>query len=73
MIAAPADGKVMVQRVVFGSQAAKYGLSAGDEITTVLVPAHRPNRYWFAIPALLLLGGIVLLQRRRQRFALAPA
>jgi len=33
----------------------------------VLVPAHRPTRYWFAIPALLLLGGIILLQRRRQR------
>ena len=73
VVAPPADGKVMVQRVTFGSQAAKYGLAAGDEITSVLVPAHRPNRYWFALPALLLLAGIVMLQRRRQHLALAPA
>jgi TRAP transporter 4TM/12TM fusion protein len=73
VVAAPADGKVMVQRVAFGSQAAKYGLAGGDEITSVLVPAHRPNRYWFAVPALLLLAGIAFLQRRRQKFALARA
>ncbi len=56
-----------VQRVQFGSQAAKYGLSAGDEVTSVLVPAHRPNRYWFAIPGFLVLAGVVLLQLRRRR------
>ena len=51
----------------FGSQAAKYGLAAGDEITAVLVPADRPDRYWLAIPALLLLAGIVMLQLRRRK------
>jgi TRAP transporter 4TM/12TM fusion protein len=65
--------KMTVSLVSFGSEAAKYGLAPGDEITTVLVPAHRPSRYWFAIPALLLLGAIVLLQRRRQGFKLAVA
>jgi len=60
-------GKVTVQSVSFGSEASKYGLAAGDEVLAVLVPAHRPSRYWFAIPALLLLGGIVLLQLRRKR------
>jgi Domain of unknown function (DUF3394) len=65
--------KITVQLVRFGSEAAKYGLAPGDEITAVLVPAHRPSRYWFALPALLLLTGIVALQRRRQRFALAIA
>ena len=60
-------GKMTVQRVQFGSQAAKYGLSAGDEVTSVLVPAHRPNRYWFAIPGFLVLAGVVLLQLRRRR------
>ncbi len=65
--------KVAVQLVRFGSEAAKYGLAPGDEITAVLVPSHRPSRYWFALPALLLLAGIVALQRRRQRFALAIA
>jgi hypothetical protein len=64
---ADVGGKLTVQTVTFGSAAAKYGLAAGDEIVSVLVPAHRPNRYWFALPALLLLAGVVLLQRRRQR------
>jgi TRAP transporter 4TM/12TM fusion protein len=58
--------QVTVKLVSFGSEAAKYGLAAGDEVTSVLVPAQRPSRYWFAIPALLLLAGIILLQRRRQ-------
>lgn len=53
----------------FGSQAAKYGLAAGDEITSVLVPAQRVSRFWFAIPALLLLAGVVMLQIRRRRGA----
>lgn len=57
----------------FGSQAAKYGLGAGDEVTAVLVPAHRPNRYWLTIPALLILAGIVILQRRRRAPKLAMA
>jgi hypothetical protein len=64
----------MVQTVKFGSEAAKYGLAAGDEVTAVLVAADRPSRYWFALPAVALLGFIVILQwRRRQRRALAFA
>jgi hypothetical protein len=41
----------------------------------VLVPADRPSRYWFAVPALALLGIVVLLQmqRRRVKPAAAPA
>jgi hypothetical protein len=59
--------KVTVQAVRFGSEATKYGLAAGDEIIAVLVPTDRPSRYWFAVPALLLLWGIIALQRRRQQ------
>ena len=65
--------KVTVKLVTFGSEAAKYGLAAGDEITAVLVPAHRPSRYLFALPALVLLIGIIVLQRRRRQFNLAIA
>lgn len=60
-------GPVMVQTVKFGSEAAKYGLAAGDEVTAVLIAAERPSRYWFALPALALLVLIVILQRRRQQ------
>ncbi len=65
--------KVTIKLVAFGSEAAKYGLASGDEITAVLVPAHRPSRYLFALPALALLAVIVLLQRRRRRHGLAVA
>ena len=66
-------GKVTISLVSFGSEAAKYGLTPGDEITTVLVPAQRPSRYLFAIPALLLLGGVFVLQLRRRKLKLAVA
>ncbi|MER9596004.1 TRAP transporter permease [Mesorhizobium sp. M0244] len=58
---------VTVGVVRLGSQAAKFGLQPGDEINQVLVPAERPSRYWFAIPALLLLGLVVWVQKRRRR------
>jgi TRAP transporter 4TM/12TM fusion protein len=60
-------GDTRVQTVKFGSEAAKYGLAGGDKIISVLVPAERPSRYWFALPALMLLAGVVLLQLRRRR------
>ena len=66
-------GDVTVQSVRFGSEAAKYGLAAGDKVSGVLVPANRPSRYWFAVPALLLLAAIVMLQLRRRRPQLALA
>jgi hypothetical protein len=59
--------EVTVQSVRFGSEAAKYGLAGGDQIVNVLVPAERASRYWFVLPALLLLAGIVALQLRRRR------
>ena len=65
--------QVTISLVSFGSEAAKYGLAPGDQITSVLVPTDRASRYWFAIPALLLLGGVVLLQRRRQQLKLVVA
>jgi TRAP-type uncharacterized transport system fused permease subunit len=64
---------VAVQNVRFGSEAAKYGLSAGDQVTAVLVPADRVSRYWFVLPALALLALIGLLQLRRSRPQLALA
>ncbi|WP_430727115.1 TRAP transporter permease [Variibacter gotjawalensis] len=62
---------VMIQAIRFGSEARKFGLQQGDEIKAVVVPAERPSPYWFAIPALLLFGFIIFLQKRRQREAVA--
>lgn len=59
--------KVTVRQIKFGSEAAKYGIGAGDEITAVLTAADRPSRYWIAIPAIALLGLIVFMQLRRRR------
>jgi hypothetical protein len=59
--------------VSFGSEVAKYGLAPGDEVIAVLAPADRPNRYWFVVPALLLLAAIMALQRRRLQPKVAVA
>jgi hypothetical protein len=67
-----AGDALMIQSVRFGSEARKYGLQQGDEIRAVLVPAERPSPYWFALPALVLLGLIIVAQIRRRRMA-APA
>jgi len=63
--------RTQIGAVRFGSQATKFGLATGDEVIAVLIPAERPNRYWLALPALLILAGVVLLQRRRQQPATA--
>lgn len=65
--------KTTIMAPRFGSEAIKYGLTPGDEIIAVLVPAQRASRFWFTLPAFLLLAGIVLLQLRRRKPALAKA
>ncbi|TPI77999.1 TRAP transporter permease [Mesorhizobium sp. B2-8-9] len=64
-------GDTMTVGIVrLGSQAAKFGLQPGDEITGVMVPNDRPSRYWFVLPALCLFGLVFWLQRRRKQAAL---
>ncbi|MBU6378279.1 MAG: DUF3394 domain-containing protein [Gammaproteobacteria bacterium] len=48
-----------------GSEAARLKLRPGDKIEGVLTPNPRPDPFLFAIPALVLLGLIMLIQRRR--------
>lgn len=44
-------GDTMTVGIVrLGSEAAKFGLQPGDEITEVMVPNSRPSRYWFVLP-----------------------
>ncbi|MBV9347619.1 MAG: DUF3394 domain-containing protein, partial [Pseudolabrys sp.] len=59
-------GKTTVRSVRFGSEAAKYRLTQGDEITAVQVPSDRPSRFWFVIPALAGFALILFVQQRRR-------
>ena len=60
---------VRVSTIKFGSYAKRIGLEPGHTVQNLLLPADRPSKYWFQIPALLLLGLVAALQRRRSRIA----
>ena len=59
--------KIQVAAVQFGSTAEKLGIEQGFDITQVEVPADRPSKEWAFIPAMALLGLIVMVQRARGR------
>lgn len=62
------DGdSLMVVATKFGSTAEKLGIEQSFRITSLEVPAQRPAKEWFFVPALALLALIILLQRRRMR------
>jgi TRAP transporter 4TM/12TM fusion protein len=67
------DDKVLIDNAAFDSLAANAGLDFDQKILTVLVPVSQPARELMYIPALLLLGGIFLLQRRRHKSGVASA
>jgi TRAP transporter 4TM/12TM fusion protein len=60
------DGSILVDGIGFDSPAEKVGFDFDQIIETVGAPVDRPAREWFHVPALLLLGVIVVLQRRRR-------
>ena len=60
-------GKLIVDTVVFGSTAERQKIDFDFEIAGVQVKADRPPKQLFYIPALALLGFIIMLQRRRLR------
>ncbi|KJE36008.1 C4-dicarboxylate ABC transporter [Thalassospira sp. HJ] len=61
------DGRIYIDDLVFAGPAEKAGLDFDFEITAVKVESDRPAKEVFFIPAFLLLGGIIVLQRRRKR------
>ncbi|KZD09993.1 TRAP transporter permease [Oceanibaculum pacificum] len=65
--------KLFVDDIVFGGPAEKAGIDFDWEIKLVEMPAEQPDKQWMFIPALLLLAGIVLLQRRRREQPGRPA
>ncbi len=58
--------KVFVDDVVFGGYAEKQKIDFDWELTSLQVPAQRPPKELFYLPALLLLGLICWLQRGRR-------
>jgi len=68
MMVAPLGDAVSVTQVIERGDAARYGVGTGWDIEQVLVPnPERPPKELMFIPALLLLGLVYLLQRRRAR------
>jgi TRAP transporter 4TM/12TM fusion protein len=59
------EGRVFIDMIGFGSAAEKAGLDFDFEITGVLQQNDRPPKELMWIPALILLAGIIWLQRRR--------
>ncbi|MGK9066917.1 TRAP transporter permease [Stutzerimonas chloritidismutans] len=58
-------GKVLIDSVTFGSPAAEAGLEFDQEILRVRAPTERWPKEFMWIPAFLLFGLIVWMQRRR--------
>ena len=56
---------IKVMAVAFGSTAEKLGVEQGFLINAAEVPADRPDKEWFYIPAALFLAWVMAMQRRR--------
>jgi len=56
---------LFIDDVSFGSAAQSAGLDWDQEVLRVLRPVGQPSKYLMFLPALLLLGGVVVLQRGR--------
>jgi TRAP transporter 4TM/12TM fusion protein len=61
------NGRMIVDMVEFGSPAESAGVDFDWEIRSVVVDADRPMKEWVFVPALLLLIGLAMNQRRRAR------
>lgn len=60
------EEKAVVDMVAYGSQAADMGFDFDQEIIQVLAPVDRWTKEWMWIPAFLVFGLVLMLQRRRR-------
>ena len=60
------DGALIVDNVTFGSAAQKAGMDWDQKILKVRAPVSQPPKELMFIPALLLLGLIIVMQRKRR-------
>ncbi|MDZ7851162.1 MAG: TRAP transporter permease [Halomonas sp.] len=67
------DERAMVDMVAYGSQAANLGFDFEQEIIEVLAPVDRWTKELMWIPAFLVFGLIVVMQRRRRDRSAATA
>lgn len=67
------DGKVLVDNVVFASNAEKMGIDFDQEILMIQMPSKRLPKQIMFIPAIGLLALVYLLQKRRSRNAAEAA
>jgi hypothetical protein len=68
------DGEnVMIDNALFDSAAQKVGFDFDQKILKVPAPADQPSKFWMFIPALLVLGLVIVLQRGRQTGASTQA
>ncbi|MDQ2693920.1 MAG: TRAP transporter permease [Pseudomonadota bacterium] len=67
------DGQAYIDNVTFGGAAEKAGIDFDWEIVSIKRLADRPPKELMYIPALLVLGLVIYLQRRRRQTADAPA
>ncbi|WP_110649127.1 TRAP transporter permease [Salinicola peritrichatus] len=67
------DGKVLVDMTDFGSEAEELGFDFDQQIVAVRIPADQMPKELMWIPALVLFGLVVALQRRRRRSEPAPS
>ncbi|MGD9867481.1 MAG: DUF3394 domain-containing protein, partial [Hyphomicrobiales bacterium] len=58
-------GKTIIDDVGFDTPAKKAGLDWDQEILEVLKPVGQPSKFWMYIPAVLVLLGVIWMQRRR--------
>ena len=59
------DGRTMIDNVAFDSPAQAAGLDWDQELLIVREPLPQPHRYWIYIPTLLVLAGLIAVQRNR--------
>ncbi len=60
------DGKMLVDNVVFSSNAQKMGIDFDQEILTLKIPSDRMPKQLMFIPAMALLAMVYMLQKRRR-------
>lgn len=61
--------EVIIDNVAFGSPAEEAGFDWDQKVEVVRKPVSQPSKYLMFIPALLLLGFVIMLQRGRARSA----